>query len=273
MKNSRISYTKYITLIVVGVMLTVALAFNIMELPRWVEILLDIISLLGSGVACSGLVALLMEYSKMQWRQRELEEQRTYICNTLRGRIGHLIYVEIQNITSFIAAAHDQPAKLTKSAGSESDILQMINKYLEHISIDDINPKSEVETEVTKKLAQRKSEYLTRAVNNYYNTHQTLTSLLDNDNYYLTGIISKDMLNVLEQMKSNVQSIIHASSMERISNLIDMKKEFFSTLNDSMQILNFDLDKEIKYYIVENIDNIIAPQTADNQTQQMQMNV
>ena len=74
---------KYKIMICTGLILTCCLFFELIKLPCWLDVIINIVSIIGSGVLCSAIVSWLVEESNEKQKIETAKEQRKFILSTL----------------------------------------------------------------------------------------------------------------------------------------------------------------------------------------------
>lgn len=235
---------KYPLLLLSGGIAILTLLFRLISnIPVWADILIDIFTMLGSGVFCSALVSILIEKQNKALEESRKAEQREYIFLSAKDRLKRIYSRELYLLSLFYAkfvlkeeiklvqkelTTKELSEKLTYVIGklialkeSESGTANMLT-----IDADYIN------------RAEHEYDFLVTRNQGFYATaHQSLTEILNNFNiYYASGIISENDKNDLAIIDGEIEDIITFSTQQELDDcsLLEFKKSFFENMESSL---------------------------------------
>ena len=92
---------KYKIMFWAGLGLTCCLFFELIKLPCWLGVIINIVSIIGSGVLCSAIVSWLVEESNKKQKEETIREQRKFILGTLSAQTKSILSWEICALSQY----------------------------------------------------------------------------------------------------------------------------------------------------------------------------
>ena len=120
-------------MIVVGAILTTLFVIIIWSNQN-VDVIINIVAMVGSGVFCSAIVALFTELRNERILELEHSRQRGYILSSLKNSLKFFFVWELKQVSSYAILSKSGNKKTNKYDLSVLDSINKIINYLEQIS-------------------------------------------------------------------------------------------------------------------------------------------
>lgn len=224
-------------------------------IPTWLDIIINIIAMLGSGVFCSALVSILIEKQNKTLEKARKNEQRQYILLSVKDRLKRVYSRELYQLSFYYAKyVLKKETKLLTEELTVEELSKKLNHLIEQIiKLKESESTSADMTVIDADFDNRiKHEYdflVKRSESFFLSVHHSLLEILDNFTiYYASGIISEDDKNILIGIDSDVDDIIAFSTEQELENgnLLEFKRIFFEKMNHSLSSLGIDSNTTIR---------------------------
>lgn len=246
----------YVWMIVVGIVLTISLVSKIWTGDN-IDIIFDIIAMIGSGVLCSAIVALLTEIRNEKMMSMAQQKNRGFVLSVITNGIKGLLILELKYLSAYALLSNTERKETQNCDLAISEIIDKINCILGTItsSIETIYQSSHIpriDNAYLKRISER-SHLAYQCVFPYYeNLRNTTQKLLDESNYCLiSGILDEDTITFLNAMQQDLSSIIASSDDANLELLFEFKMIFFDNLSKYLDVLGVDKDELLHCYVKE----------------------
>ena len=242
---------KYKIMIFTGLILTCCLFFELIKLPCWLGVIINIVSIIGSGVLCSAIVSWFVEKSNKKQNIETAKEQRKFILGTLCAQVKSILSWEIRALSQYshIRVSGERKIILIESTIEEGiEVLKSILKELNQ----DIDSMYQFSKNIDSEYLERrrlKSAYLCEELMPYYKAiHKTLLSVIENSSMYLLGeILNQKDIEILNDFEHIVECIIWRCESDDNSIILAYKKRFAENLLKYFECIGVDLKGKIEY--------------------------
>ena len=242
---------KYKIMFWAGLGLTCCLFFELIKLPCWLGVIINIVSIIGSGVLCSAIVSWLVEESNKKQKEETIREQRKFILGTLSAQTKSILSWEICALSQYshIRVGGERKTILIETTIEEGiDALKDILKELNQ----DIDSMYQFSESIDLKYLERtrlKSTYLCEKLMPYYKAiHKTLLSVIENSSMYLLGeILNQKDIEILKNFEHIIESIIWSAETNDNSIILAYKKHLAENLLLYFECIGVDSKEKIEY--------------------------
>lgn len=241
---------KYIWLLSIGLTLSFSLCFSIISgCPYWVTVLMDILTMLGSGLVCSAVVTWIVESNNEKHRKLDLKRQRIFALSAIVNRTKYLLKNEIRNMSAFLLVREEKKRKVRKATASIEEVANILQGLLQRI-----NPI--IKTEY--KPSPLKERLLFADLIPVYQTlnRNILGVLEDSPVYFVNGIFDEEGIHRLQEFQAQLNEIISWSHPNSVEEVIETKLTFVSETLSYFTALQIDVKQEMEYFVNEEIGAI-----------------
>ena len=241
-------------MIVVGAILTALFVITIWSNQN-VDVIINIVAMVGSGIFCSAIVALFTELRNERILELEHSRQREYILSSLKNSLKFFFVWELKQVSSYAVLSKSGNKKTNKYDLSVLDSINKIVNYLEQISssIETICQYSSViDSEYLKRIKAR-NNLVYESILPYYKNLQSIISylIIDSNNYLISGVLDEKKINTLKDMQQELNTIIEYSNEDGLELLLEFKLLFFKNLPKYLDTIEINKSEKLNCYIRE----------------------
>ena len=254
---AKIFKNKFFWMLSSGLILTFMLFVKLLPcvvVSELIKIFIDVFAMLGSGVFCSAIVALIIEKQTKETQDR----QRKFILASAKDRFitlysRELAVLSVCNSKYFLK----QPLNWKErnlTLKEISDKLLLLMEQFKHspklMDIDKAYTLEDINIEKQKDICILEKNRIL-----YEGLYENLLDILEEANYYLiSGVLDEDIIEKISNLKWNFQDILNCSTKEYSDEelVIDFKKILFEKTPEILSIFEIG-DKEtfrVHYSIV-----------------------
>ena len=246
-------------MIVIGALLTFSLFASIWT-DSSIDLIFDILAMLGSGILCSAIVALLTEIRNDKILVASNQRNRTFVLSLITDDIKSLLVLELKHLSAYALLSNTGKTKTKKCDLTIQEIITKINCTLSEIntSLETIYQFGPfIDTAYLKKVPER-NRLAYQNIFPYYEhlQHGILKVLNDANHYLINGILDEDIIAILNTMQHELASIISSSNESNLELLFDFKEMFFENLTGYLNALGVAKDELLQCYIKETLTNL-----------------
>ncbi len=255
---------KYKIMFWAGLGLTCCLFFELIKLPCWLGVIINIVSIIGSGVLCSAIVSWLVEESNKKQKIETAKEQRKFILSTLCLQSKSILRWEIRALSQYSHIRFSGKRKVVLVESAIDDGVKTLKELIMELnqSDDSIEQDSwKIDIEYMKRR-ELKPKYLYQELMPYYRAiHKTLISIIENSHIYLLGeILNQKDIEILKNFEHIVESIIWGAETNDSSIILAYKEHLAENLLQYFACIGVDLKEKIEYgketIEIENAGNV-----------------
>lgn len=211
------------------------LFLKLLEIPGWISILLDIVSIFAGGIFASTVVAIFVEIINNKYYHMQIQKQKKILLNEIIILLQRLIKNELRSIDLSLFFCDTKDAKSKKVNISLNDSINSILKELVKIREKKLN--FEDNTIINDNYFYRKEHFEISFYNSsleyYKKIDKQFRKIIDNKVYYLVNdILSDKDIEMLMSAFIIVEDIVRYSESKSLELVFDFKEIFFKDLNN-----------------------------------------
>lgn len=242
---------KYKIMFWAGLGLTCCLFFELIKLACWIRVLINIASMIGSGVLCSTIVSWFVEKSNKKQNIETAKEQRKFILSTLCRQLKSILSWEIRALSQYSHIRFNGKRKVVLVESAIDDGVKTLKELVMELnqSDDSIEQNSwKIDIEYMKRR-ELKSKYLYQELMPYYRAiHKTLISIIENSHVYLLSkILNQKDIETLKNFEHIIESIIWSAETNDNSIILAYKEDLAENLLLYFECIGVDLKEKIEY--------------------------
>ena len=238
---------KYIIMLSVGLLFSFSLCFTIIEgCPYWVNLLMDIFTMLGSGLVCSTVVSWCVELNNMKREKQLINRQRIFALSAVVSRTKYLIKNEIKNMSGFLIMREERKRKVRKAKASIEECVNNLHNML--IRINSIMKAEYKPSPLKERMLFADMVPAYQALN-----RNVLNVLSDSSVYFVNGVLDEESVEKLQEFQERLNEIISLSYASSVEEVIEEKLAFIEEILTILPAIYIDISQPMEYLINEEI--------------------
>lgn len=222
-------YNKYYIWLLSGLGCFV-LFFKLLNIPDWLSISFDIISIFAGGIFASTVVAIFVEKINNKYYAKQIEEQKKILLNDIIICIQWLIKNELRCLDGAYYFSEQTNINRKSVTVSTYDSIDKILTCLEKIQNNKF--KFEETTIIDKEYVYRQNQFESLFFNSslgyYKNLNKYFRNIIDNKSYYLMNKVLTDKdLEVLMQTFGILDDIVRYNESKTLEYALEFKELLF----------------------------------------------
>ena len=214
------------------------LFFKLLNIPYWLSIILDIISIFAGGVFASTVVAIFVEKINSKYYFIQIQRQKRILINDIVICIPWLIKSELRNLDNAYYLCGNIDMKRKNIEIATYDSIDKIENYILKIQEIVCNHKNipVIDNDYLIKQSQFESSVFSSNLGYYKNLNKYFLNILKNKAYYLINdILSDKDLEILHQTFGILDDLIKFCESKSIDYTLDFKDMFFKEIKNFIQ--------------------------------------
>lgn len=238
------------------------LFLNLLQIPQWVSIFIEIISMLAGGVFASTLVAIFIENINDKYQRKRMLTQKELLLADIKLCLQWLIKNETRTINNawFVKNSDNNISmeKKQKSINVLKSIDYNINLLQKFYSLTmDVSKVPVINEDYINRQRNFEQSMFESSLGYYKNLSKFYNKIIENKEYYiLNDILTQQDIEMLISTFCMVDDIIKYLKGKSLDFVLDMKLLFFEELKSFIK--HFNLNKyyeslQFKYNLYEEI--------------------